>query len=99
MDIHKVETTITTAGGNGSHNTLPIIGGLCRHIFIQPESSGTIYDFAITNDSSLEVRGYDNITDTLNDDSRILPMRGIYTVSVQSANQDSLFNILFMVQQ
>lgn len=41
MQIYKIETIITTVGGSGSINSLNIIGGINRQVYIKSSTSGT----------------------------------------------------------
>jgi len=98
MDIHVVKKTISTSSGTGSENTLPIVGGLCRQIYVIAGTDTTSFRFDVTNDHSVAVRSYDFYKQELIDDG-ILAMRGVYTLRVTDADADGNFTIGMLIQQ
>ena len=99
MKIYRFRTTISTAGGAGSANTNPIIGGLCRSIFIQALTSGTTFQANIQSAYANTMRAFTNTVTQLNYDERVLPMEGVYTLQITSASADGQFQCEFMVQE
>ena len=98
MDIHVIKGTISTGGGTGSVNTLPIIGGLARHIFVRAETASTTFRFDIQDEDSVAVRSYDWHREDINHETT-LPMKGRYTLRVTDATADGDFTVRILVQQ
>lgn len=98
MTIHKVETTITTSNGNGSANTLNIIGGISYQIFISAATSNTSFQARITDSASRRVRDYDYTLDAINDESPLI-MQGIYTLQILNSSADQNFTVLMMIRE
>jgi hypothetical protein len=96
MQIYKLETIITTTGGTGSANSLNVIGGICRQVYIKSSTSGTSFRVTITDNGSRIIREYDYSTDFILDETPLI-MQGVYTIQILNSNKDQDFNILFMV--
>ena len=96
MQIYKIETTITTAGGSGSANSLNIIGGICRQVYIKSSTAGTTFRTTITDSGSRVIREYDYTTDFILDEIPLI-MQGVYTIQILNSDKDQDFNVLFMV--
>ena len=99
MQIHRHIATVTTAGGSGSTNTSPFRGGLCRQVLIVSGTTTTTFRSNLTDPDSNTVRSYSTVTGTLNDDNRILPVRGAYTLNVTNASADGNFTCMLMVEE
>ena len=99
MQIHRHLRTLTTAGGTGSTNTLPLKGGLCRMILISAGTAATTFKANLTDDDSLTVREDSAVTGTLLDDNRPLAVRGTYTIQVTNASADGNFTTMLMVEE
>lgn len=99
MDIHVEKHTISTASGSGSSNTNPIIGGICRQLFVSAGTSGTSFRFDLSDEDTLYVRNYDFHRGEINDDKWPFPVRGRYTLRVTDASADGNFTIRMLIQQ
>lgn len=99
MKIYRFRTTISTAGGSGSANTNPVIGGLCRQVYIRAQTSGALFRANIQSAYADTMRAYQLHTSTIMDDNRVLPMAGVYTVQITGASADGDFTTELLVQE
>lgn len=99
MDIHIEKKTLTTNGGIGSENTLPIQGGICRQIYILANTSTTTFRFDVTNEDSLVIRSYDFHKGEINDDYHLFPVRGVYTLRIRDCVPDDTFKVAMVIEQ
>ena len=98
MDIHVIKRTISTSGGTGSSNTLPIHGGLARQIFVRAETATTTFRFDLQDEDSVVTRSYDWHTEDINDETTF-PMKGQYTMRITDATADGDFTVRISIQQ
>ena len=99
MDIHVEKIIISSAGGTGSQNTLPIIGGLLRHVYVLAGTSTTSFRFDIADSDAVYLRSYDFHNQEINDDETSLPVRGILTARVTNASADGQFTVRLSFEQ
>ena len=97
MLIHKEKLILTASSGDSSDNTNPI-RGLCRHIIIKPETETTQYDFSITNSDGIIIYERTSELGTLTELTTI-PVRGIYTLSIESATVDEDFEVQLLLEE
>jgi len=97
MSIYRVETSLTTASGSISGNTLPIGNGLCRQVLIYSANTDTTFDLSIIDNGNRTVRYWGNVTYQVND-LATFPMSGIYTVSINNSSADEPFTVLLGIQ-
>jgi len=97
MLIHKEKLTVTTSSGDASINTRHI-RGMCYQILITPVTPTVTFNYAIEDSDGIEVfyrtsevGEYAELTD--------LPLRGIYTIKVDSATEDELFKIQLLIRE
>jgi hypothetical protein len=96
MQIYKVETDLVTTGGTGSVNTLDIVGGMARQIYILAAATDSTFQARILDNKSRKVREYDYIKGCINDETPLI-MQGVYTVQILNCSSDQTFTVLFMV--
>jgi len=90
--------TGTTSSGALSTNTVAALTGIAREIIISPATSSTTYNLTITNDNSLDMFISESITGDFIEEVA-LPMRGVYTVTVDQATKDEEFNMAIVLEQ
>ena len=90
--------TGTTSSGALSTNTVAALTGIAREIIISPATSTTQYNLTITNDNSLDMFISESITGDFIEEVA-LPMRGVYTVTVDQATKDEEFNMAIVLEQ
>jgi len=90
--------TGTTSSGALSTNTVAALTGIAREIIISPATSSTQYNLTITNDNSLDMFISESITGDFIEEVA-LPMRGVYTVTVDQATKDEEFNMAIVLEQ
>ena len=90
--------TGTTSSGALSTNTVAALTGIAREIIISPATSSTQYNLTITNDNSLDMFISESITGDFIEEVA-LPMRGVYTVTVDQATRDEEFNMAIVLEQ
>ena len=98
MQIYKFETSVTTAGGSISLNTLDIVGGLAHQIYIKGASSGVLFRAKLTDDHSRVVREYEQSADFIIDEDPLI-MQGVYTFQIFDATQDQNYDILVILRE
>ena len=81
-----------------STNTVAALQGIAREIIISPATSTTTYNLTITNDNSLDVFIAESITGDFIEETA-LPMRGVYTVAIDSATEDELFSMALVLEE
>jgi len=100
MKIYKLRQTVSTSGATGSQNTLPIVGGLMRQLYIIAATAGVTFRADLTDENSDVVRSYDFHKTEINDTPvGPLPVSGIYTIRVTNASADGQFTVKMMVQE
>lgn len=98
MQVYRFETSMTSAGGTVSVNTLDIIGGMCEQIYIKAATSDTTFRAKITDEGSRVVREYDYTPSFLLDEQPLI-MQGVYTIQVNSGSHDQDYDILLMLRE
>lgn len=98
MQIYKFETSATTAGGTVSINTLDIIGGIAKQIYIKAASTGTLFAAKLTDERSRVVREYDRTSDFILDEDELI-MQGVYTFQITDGSHDQQYDILVMLRE
>lgn len=97
MLVHTEQLSGTCAAGTFSVNTA-FLRGLCHHIVVKPATETTIYNVKIVNSISATI--YDRISEagTLSE-SILIPLRGIYTVTIYSSTVDEPFTIQLNIEE
>jgi len=95
--IHPETLTITTSSGDASANTQNIMG-ICYNMLIKPATETTTYSISITSPSGIEVYERISETGTLSE-LLVLPVRGVYTVTIEDATADELFTIQLIIKE
>ena len=90
---------IATASGTTSQQSLNVIGGLCRQVYIIANTATTIFKVNVQDESNLKIMDYPSHTGILNDIGMAIPMAGKYTINITNASQDDIFNILIAVEE
>lgn len=101
MNFYPVELSGTTSSGAWATNTFNITGGICYQIYVKFASDDTTFDFTLTDDKDNVIYNTADLgttaTGVLNVFTR-LPMRGKYTVAIESASADEAFNGRLMIR-
>jgi len=90
--IHKEPLNLTTSSGTASGNTNRLLVGLLRQILASPATSTTVYDIKIVSPEGLTIFEALSCTGDYGVEV-VLPIRGIYTVTISNATVDELFTI------
>mgnify|MGYP001602931789 CR=1 FL=1 len=86
-----------TAASGGVKKTA-FVKGLLRHIIVLPLTSSTVYDFYISDGSSLQLFGRESTTGELNETPQI-PVQGNIELVVTGSTRDELFKIYTAIQE
>ena len=98
MTIHKEILAGTTSSGALSVNTVVSFNGIMRQILISPTTATTQYNLTISDDASLNILCEDSITGDYSPEVA-LPVKGIYTVAIDSATADEAFSMSLVVEE
>jgi len=98
MIIHKEILSGTPSLGDLAVNTEVTFMGVLRQIIVSPATSTTTYNLTITDDNSLDMFCESSITGSYAPEVA-LPVRGIYTITIDSATNDELFTIVLGVEE
>lgn len=90
LALIPIEISQTASSGAWSFNTDRITGADLRQIILNPATDTTTYNFTITDDYSNIVYSDEGITGWYGP-LLYLPMRGVYTIAVDTASADELF--------
>ena len=97
--IHKETLSGTTAAGAFSVNTQNLrLGGLLSIISVRPATESTTYNVKIVDSDSFTLYERTSETGELSEEV-LLPVRGVYTITVSSADKDELFNIRLTIRE
>jgi len=96
MVIHSEYLTGSTVSGELSLNTHVTLAGIAREILVKPATSTTRYNITITNANSLDIFYSESITGKFAEEIA-LPIRGGYTVTIDSATKDEAFVVELMI--
>jgi len=99
MRIHPVERTVETASGTASFNTVTLIGGVCRMVYIKAATDGTVFSASVTDAKNREVLNYAAERTPIIDITNHIPVRGVYTVEISGADADQEFDCLMMIEE
>lgn len=97
--IHHVQRgTITTSGGSA------VASLTCMHsqlalIFIEPATGTTVYDAKLTDTYNIDVYERTNITGTLRDSNRPIPVYNNMTLTISNATADEAFTYLLVFRE
>jgi hypothetical protein len=86
-----------TASGYFAFNTLNIRDGLLKHVFVDFGNTTTQFELKLTDNRNRDII-YLNSCNTVLNRQYDLPVRGIYTVAVSNATQDTQCKIRIAVQ-
>lgn len=95
--IHQEQLKLTTSAGSASGNTTKLMG-ICNQVLVKPGTSSTTYDIQLVNSQGIVVYERTSETGTLSE-FVIMPMTGIYTVSLSNATNNELFIIQFLIHE
>jgi len=98
LTIHREIQTESTSSGTLEVNTDFSFMGILRQIVINPTTSTNTYNLEITDNQDLKVFCESSITGHFAPEVAI-PVRGVYTVSIDSATIDESFEIEMMVEE
>ena len=96
MLIYKYIPDVTTVAGGWSGNTELISGGLCRQVYIKPNTDTTNYDARLVDENDIDIRKWTDQTGELNDLTPIL-ISGICSLIIENATADEAFTVLICV--
>ena len=96
--ITPIEIDQTASSGVWSFNTPKFSGADLRQIIIVPTSESTTYNLTITDEYDNVVLDRPSLTGTLNE-LLYLPLRGVYTVAVDTASADENFTGRLLVEE
>jgi len=95
--IHKFLKTVTVAAGSGSVNTLSV-DGMCRMLYIKPETATTTYKVNITDSDGDVVKNWDFSKATLRDYTPLI-LYGVSTINITNSTADEDFIVKLLVEE
>ena len=98
MLINPIEISQTASSGAWSFNTTKFSAGDLRQIILDPTTATTTYNLTITDEKSNVAWVKEAITGYYNE-LLYLPLRGIYTVAVDTSSADEVFTGRLMVEE
>lgn len=97
MIIHIDKLTINTIAGEGSVNTSEF-RGICHNLLVKSASVDTSFDISITDQDDITI--YERISEQGEiSEITVIPLRGIYTVSILNATKDEKFTIKLVIKE
>ena len=88
----------TTAAGGGIGVSTPEIRGLLKHIIIRAATTSTIFDFSLSDGSSLALFERESIAGEINETVEI-PVQSALQLAVSGSTRDELFKVYLGVQE
>lgn len=98
MTIHKEILSGSTSSGALAVNTVEPFMGIMRQILVKPTTGTTQYNCTITDDNDLVIQCENSIVGNYSPEVA-LPVRGIYTIDIDSATKDEAFTISLVVEE
>ena len=95
--FNRIYRQITAASGGIGFST-GYTRGLIKQIIVKPATSSTIYDFAISDGSSLNIFEREAVADELNETIEI-PVNSSLLVAVSNASVNELFKVLIVIEE
>lgn len=97
--VYKFRNTLTTVAGSASGNTVPL-HGICKYIYIEPETLTTTYNVTITDDDNDTVKNFDLrfFKGVMRDFTEFI-VQGIYTISISNATENEDFEVKMLVRE
>lgn len=97
MLIHTAQLEGICSSGTFAMNTLSL-RGLCHNIVVKPTTESTIWSIKIENRISAVVYERTSETGTLSEFTQ-LPLRGIYTITINNSTADESFIIQLNIEE
>ncbi len=88
---------LMASGSNILQNT-EVVRGFIRHIIVQSTTSTTLFDFSVSDGSSLELYERESIEGELNETVTI-PVSSSLVLRVGNATADEVFKIYLAIQE
>lgn len=98
MLIAPIEIAQTAGTGAWSFNSEKISGAYLSYILVAASTATTTFNFTITDEKSNIVYSEEGITDTLREQV-YLPVRGVYTMAVDTSSADEAFTGRLMLEE
>jgi len=98
MSQYIYKPSVTTSSGSWTGDTMNIVPGLCCQIYVKSASSDTTFDIKIENSYSVEIQKITNITEVVNDLTK-LPVNGVLTFTIENASADESFTLHMVVEE
>lgn len=92
-----IDKTVTVSSGAWSGNTQKVMG-ILLHVVVQATTATTTFDFSITDEDDIPIRGWEGITDELNEEVYI-PLEGVYTLAIANASADEVFKVYLGIDE
>jgi len=89
--IHPEIKTGTAASGSFTVNT-QFLSGILGQVIVEPTTSTTQYDISITDKESIKIYERTSEIGTIAEEV-LLPVYGIYTISISNATVDEAFTV------
>lgn len=97
MIIHQEKVRITPSAGDGSDNTLSVMG-LCYQVVVKPVTETTQYDIKIIGQNDVLIFHRTSETGTISE-FVMMPLRGIYTIQLENSTVDEEFLVTLAIQE
>ena len=92
-----IEISQTASSGAWAFNTDRITGADLRHIYIKAATDTTTFNVTITDEKDNIIYATEGVTGTLRHNDHI-PMRGIYTIAVDTSSADEAYTGRIMLE-
>jgi len=97
ITFYKLYSTGSISSGSYSINTLST-KSMLKQILIETETSGTVFDFSITDSDNIVIFEETSVTGKLNLETSI-PADGIQTLNISNATNDEDITIKLMYKE
>lgn len=99
MTIYEHKTSITAAAGTVSTVTLPILGGLCRLIYIKANTSTTVFRANLQDEDGDNICDWGFSTGMLRENAIAIPVSGRNTLQITNASLNDIFKVKIKVEE
>lgn len=97
--IYEFKTSLTVSGGSASTVTLNVIHGLLRNVFVQANTSTTVFRFNLKDEDNINRQDYGFATGMINDNLIQYPIVGKYTASITNASPNDTFVVRLGIEE
>jgi hypothetical protein len=96
--VIKERHEILIAGGTGSANILKCSGQELIQVFTKATTGNTTYNLALIDEDAETIWSKTSITGTYEEHAILIPLRGVYTISITSASANEIIVVKLMIE-